>query len=47
MKAYIGKLIEFYTTGDLKTFDDYSILWAEDTKSDIDFINGFRTIPRK
>lgn len=41
MKAYIGKLIEFYTTGDLKTFDDYSILWAEDTKSDIDFINGF------
>ena len=40
-KAYIEKLIEFYETGDLKTFDDYSILWAEDTKSDIDFINGF------
>ena len=40
-RAYIEKLIEFYETGDLKTFDDYSILWAEDTKSDIDFINGF------
>ncbi len=40
-KAHIGKLIEFYETGDLKTFDEYSILWAEDTKSDVDFINGF------
>ena len=40
-KAYIEKLIEFYETGDLKTFDDYSILWAEETASDIDFINGF------
>ena len=40
-RAYIEKLIEFYETGDLKTFDDYLILWAEDTKSDIDFINGF------
>lgn len=41
MKAYISKLIEFYTTGDLMTFDEYSILWAEETSSDIDFINGF------
>ena len=40
-KAYIEKLIEFYTTGDLKTFDDYSIIWAEDTASQVDFINGF------
>ena len=41
MKAYIQKLIEFYVTGDLKTFDEYSILWAKETKCDIDFINGF------
>lgn len=40
-KAYIDKLIEFYTTGDLKTFDEYSILWAEETASQVDFINGF------
>jgi dipeptidyl-peptidase-3 len=40
-KAYIDKLVEFYTTGDLKTFDEYSILWAEETKADVDFINGF------
>lgn len=40
-RAYIEKLIEYYETGCLKTFDDYSIMWAEETKSDIDFINGF------
>lgn len=39
--AVIDKLIEFYTTGSLKTFDDYSILWVEDTESQVDFINGF------
>lgn len=41
MKGYIDKLIEFYKTGDLKVFDEYSILWAEETKGEIDFINGF------
>ncbi|MDE7081830.1 MAG: dipeptidyl peptidase 3 [Muribaculaceae bacterium] len=40
-REYITKLIDFYITGDLRTFDEYSILWAEDTKSDIDFVNGF------
>lgn len=40
-KAVIEKLIEFYTTGNLKTFDDYSIMWVEDTASQVDFINGF------
>ncbi|MDE6717509.1 MAG: dipeptidyl peptidase 3 [Muribaculaceae bacterium] len=40
-KAYITKLIDFYVTGDLHLFDEYSILWAEDTASDIDFVNGF------
>ena len=40
-KAIIEKLIEYYQTGDLKTFDAYSVLWVEDTKSDVDFVNGF------
>ncbi len=40
-RLIIEKLIEFYTTGDLKTFDDYSILWCKDTESHVDFINGF------
>ena len=40
-RDYINKLIDFYTTGSLKTFDEYSIMWAEETKGDVDFINGF------
>lgn len=40
-KAVINSLIKFYTTGDLKDFDDYSILWTGDTDSRVDFINGF------
>lgn len=40
-KAYITKLIDYYITGNLKLFDEYSILWAEDTKSNVDFVNGF------
>jgi dipeptidyl-peptidase-3 len=34
-------LIEFYKTGDLKTWDAYNIAWVNDVKSSIDFINGF------
>lgn len=40
-KAHIEKLISFYETADLKTFDEYSILWAQDTVSQVDFVNGF------
>ena len=40
-RGVINKLIEYYTTGNLKTFDDYSIAWVEDTASKVDFINGF------
>ncbi|MFI3295448.1 MAG: dihydrofolate reductase [Rikenellaceae bacterium] len=40
-KKTIGLLIEYYKTADLKTFDQYSINWVEDTQSKIDFVNGF------
>ena len=40
-KAVINKLIEYYETGDLKTFDEYAIYWLKDTNSRIDFVNGF------
>lgn len=40
-RKVIEKLIEYYTTGDLRTFDEYSILWVGDTGSQVDFINGF------
>lgn len=40
-KAVIAKLMDFYETGDLKTFDEYAILWVKDLNSRIDFVNGF------
>ncbi len=40
-KEVIGRLIEYYQTGDLRTFDDFSIAWVNDTTSHIDFVNGF------
>lgn len=40
-KDIIDKIVEFYTTGDLKTFDEYSILWIDNTEPLIDFVNGF------
>ena len=40
-KEVITKLIEFYRTGDLKIFDEYSILWVKDINSHVDFVNGY------
>lgn len=40
-RAVIAELVEYYTTGNLRTFDEYSIMWTEDTASKVDFINGF------
>lgn len=40
-KNYIAKLIEYYKTGSLKTWDEFNVAWVQDTKSDVDFINGF------
>jgi len=34
-------LIEYYITGDLKTWDDYNIAWVAATEGDIDYINSF------
>jgi len=40
-KAVINSLIDFYRTGDLHTYDKYSVLWVEDLNSQVDFVNGF------
>lgn len=40
-RQIIATLIDYYRTGDLRTFDTYSILWVEDTDSQVDFVNGF------
>ena len=37
----IATLIDYYRTGDLRTFDDYSIKWVECLDGRVDFINGF------
>lgn len=40
-KAEIRKLIDFYTTGDLTTWDEYNVMWAENTDPRVDYVNGF------
>lgn len=40
-REVIEKLIQFYKDGNLKTFDEYAILWVKDLNSSIDFVNGF------
>ena len=34
-------LIQYYKTGDLKTWDDYNVAWVEATEGNIDYINSF------
>ncbi|HOO94169.1 MAG TPA: dihydrofolate reductase [Proteiniphilum sp.] len=40
-KEVITLLIDYYRSGDLQKFDDYSVKWVTDTQSRVDFINGF------
>ncbi|MFA0965002.1 dihydrofolate reductase [Roseivirga sp. BDSF3-8] len=40
-KEALELLIEYYKTGDLKTWDEYNIAWVDATEGDIDYINGF------
>jgi dipeptidyl-peptidase III len=40
-KKSLELLVKYYRTGDLKTFDDYSIAWVADVDSRIDVVNGF------
>jgi len=40
-KKELELLIAYYRTGDLKTWDDYNVLWAGNTDLSVDYINGF------
>jgi dipeptidyl-peptidase III len=40
-KKGLELLIEYYTTGDLKTWDDYNVVWSATKEGDIDYIQGF------
>lgn len=37
----IELLISYYRSGDLKTWDDYNVVWAGNTGTMVDYINGF------
>ena len=40
-KKALELLIQYYKTGDLATFDEYSIAWVADINSRLDVVNGF------
>ena len=40
-KRALGLLIDYYRTGDLRTWDAFNIEWVKDTIGTVDFINGF------
>ena len=40
-KLALEKLVQFYKTGDLRTWDDYSVAWVKDVNSRTDVVNGF------
>lgn len=40
-KKYISHLVDYYKTGDLDKFDEYSIEWVKEQEGDVDFVNGF------
>ncbi len=40
-EAYTRTLIDYYRTGDLRLFDRYNVAWVQDTRSRVDYVNGF------
>lgn len=40
-RKVIGLLVEYYRSGDLKVFDNYSVEWLKEQSGQVDFINGF------
>lgn len=40
-RVALEKMISFYRTGDLKEFDEYAVLWVNDTESLIDYVCGY------
>ena len=40
-KSSILMLVEYYRTGDLKTFDEYNVMWVNELDARVDFVNGF------
>ena len=43
-KSTIALLIKYYKSGDLRDFDAFNVAWVKDTKSNVDFVNGFTEV---
>jgi len=40
-KHELDLLVQYYRNGDLKTWDEYNVVWAGNTGLSVDYINGF------
>jgi dipeptidyl-peptidase-3 len=40
-KKEISLLIDYYRSGDLKVWDNFNVLWAQDNEPEVDYNNGF------
>ncbi|MDD6364660.1 MAG: dihydrofolate reductase [Bacteroidales bacterium] len=40
-RSIIAKLVDYYRSGNLRTWDEYNIEWLQDTLGTVDFVNGF------
>ena len=43
-REIVSLLLQFYRTGSLDTFDQYTIQWIAETKGVVDFVNGFTEV---
>ena len=43
-REIVSLLLQFYRTGSLDTFDQYTIQWISETEGVVDFVNGFTEV---
>ena len=43
-REIVTLLLQFYSTGSLETFDQYTIQWIAETEGVVDFVNGFTEV---
>ncbi|MBQ8273688.1 MAG: dihydrofolate reductase [Bacteroidaceae bacterium] len=43
-REIVSLLLQFYRTGSLETFDQYTIQWIAETEGMVDFVNGFTEV---
>ena len=43
-REIVSLLLQFYSTGSLETFDQYTIQWISEVEGTVDFVNGFTEV---